>query len=172
MQVEALELREPTGADATALGDLLHRCNSTYRSWAPRGWQPPPAASEREGWRRRFAVGGHWARIVCDPDGVAIAVVAWTDARERDYDGTRPLRTAHISSLFVDPSFWRRGLATRLLRKAEESMRARGYRYAELWTPEQADARRFYEACGWHHDGRQRWFPDLALPLVGYAKSL
>ena len=36
-------------------------------------------------------------------------------------------------------------------------MRAEGYREVQLWTPREAPARRFYEATGWRHDGREQW---------------
>ncbi len=167
-----LELVEPSAADSPELGELLHRCNSTYRAWAPASWNPPSAEAEREGWRQRFASRAHWARVVLDEDAAIVAVVAWTQATPGP-TGRPPQGTAaHVSSLFVDPAHWRRGIATALLFAAERAMGASGYLQGQLWTPEQADARRFYEACGWSHDGRRRWFADLALPLVAYVKEL
>lgn len=169
---DTLELWTATAADSPALGELLHRCNSTYRTWAPKGWEPPSAESERQGWRQRFESGGHWVRVVCSQERSVVAVGAWTQAIPGD-GGRPPAGTvAHVSSLFVDPSCWRRGIATALLAAAEDSMREHGYTVAQLWTPERADARCFYEARGWREDGRRRWFADLALPLVAYGKEL
>ena len=51
-------------------------------------------------------------------------------------------------------------------------MRAEGYREVQLWTPRDAPARRFYEASGWRHDGREQWNADLGLALVAYLKQL
>jgi GNAT superfamily N-acetyltransferase len=67
---------------------------------------------------------------------------------------------------------WREGVASGLLAEAERAMREAGYVEAQLWTPEHAPARRFYEAEGWRHDGRRQWLADLGLPIVAYLKAL
>ena len=59
-----------------------------------------------------------------------------------------------------------------MLAEAEAAMREANYVEAQLWTPEQAPARRFYEALGWVHDGRRQWLEELALPIVAYVKAL
>ena len=79
---------------------------------------------------------------------------------------------AHISAVFTHPDRWREGIASGLLRLAEDAMRAEGYRTVQLWTPREAPARRFYEAEGWRTDGRQQWLEELALPIVAYVKPL
>jgi len=83
-----------------------------------------------------------------------------------------PPPAAHVSAVFVDPARWRQGIATVLLSQAEEAMRERGHHLARLWTPEDAPARRFYEAHGWRHDGRRTWHDRLQLAHVGYEKRL
>ena len=40
-------------------------------------------------------------------------------------------------------------------------MRAERLREVQLWTPRDAPARRFYEATGWRHDGREQWSADI-----------
>jgi GNAT superfamily N-acetyltransferase len=79
---------------------------------------------------------------------------------------------AHVSAVFTHPERWREGIAAGLLEVAEEAMRAEGYREVQLWTPRDAPARRFYEASGWHHDGREQWLAELSLPIVAYVKPL
>ena len=59
-----------------------------------------------------------------------------------------------------------------MLAWAEHAMRMQSYTEVQLWTPEHAPARRFYEAEGWRHDGRRQWLADLALPIVAYVKPL
>jgi hypothetical protein len=59
-----------------------------------------------------------------------------------------------------------------MLAAAQAAMRADGYREVQLWTPREAPARRFYEATGWRHDGREQWLAELALPIVAYVKEL
>ena len=56
-------------------------------------------------------------------------------------------------------------------RRGRDARRA-GYREVQLWTPREAPARRFYEASGWRHDGREQWLADLGLPIVAYVKPL
>ena len=59
-----------------------------------------------------------------------------------------------------------------MLAAAEDAMRAEGYREVSCGRREQAPARRFYEATGWRHDGREQWLAELALPIVAYVKAL
>ena len=42
----------------------------------------------------------------------------------------------------------------------------------QLWSPQDAQARRFYEATGWRHDGRTQWLAELGLVIVAYVKAL
>lgn len=79
---------------------------------------------------------------------------------------------AHVSAVFTHPDRWREGIAAGMLSDAEAAMRAQGYREVQLWTPREAPARRFYEASGWSHDGREQWLAELALPIVAYVKPL
>ncbi len=59
-----------------------------------------------------------------------------------------------VFALYVDPSAWGSGVATTLLGRATDLLRARGDHRAGLWTFEaNARARRFYEREGWTFDG-------------------
>ena len=87
--------------------------------------------------------------------------------------GLEPIpQRAHVSAVFTHPDRWREGIAAHLLERAEGAMRAEGFREVQLWTPSEAPARRFYEATGWYHDGREQWLAELALPIVAYVKTL
>jgi GNAT superfamily N-acetyltransferase len=74
--------------------------------------------------------------------------------------------------VFTHPDRWREGIAAALLEHAEAAMRSAGYTEVQLWTPQEAPARHFYEATGWEHDGRMQWLAELALPIVAYLKRL
>jgi GNAT superfamily N-acetyltransferase len=74
--------------------------------------------------------------------------------------------------MFVDPSWWRRGVGGVILARAEAAIAAAGFPLACLWTPEGAPAERFYERAGWAPDGRRSWHPQLDLTVVGYEKRL
>ena len=56
----------------------------------------------------------------------------------------------HLRNLFVARAQWGSGLATALLRAAEQDARDRGFTELRLFVAEgQARARRFYEREGW-----------------------
>jgi hypothetical protein len=73
--------------------------------------------------------------------------------------------------MFVDPAHWRQGIAASLMGDAVTAMKEAGFTTAQLWTPEGAPARRFYEASGWTVTGATLHMPELNLPLVMYETS-
>jgi GNAT superfamily N-acetyltransferase len=89
--------------------------------------------------------------------------------------GAQPVdepQLAHLSGLFVEPSWWGSALATRLHVAALEEAAARGYTAMRLFTPAgQARVRRFYEREGWAPAGGER---DLAggLAALEYQREL
>ncbi len=58
---------------------------------------------------------------------------------------------AEIEDLFVDPDFWRRGVATSLMGAAEERALAQGAYALHVVSGE--SARPFYESCGFEYLG-------------------
>jgi GNAT superfamily N-acetyltransferase len=156
--------------DLDAVIDLVGRCDRTYLDWAPIGWEVPNLELDRARWEESWEVPGRWTKGAVDRSHRLVAMAGWRP--DRDADGRAVAGVAHISSLFVDPSRWREGIAAALLELGEDAMWAHGYRMARLWTPELAPARRFYEASGWVVDGRRRWHEALELPVVGYEKRL
>jgi GNAT superfamily N-acetyltransferase len=190
-----LELRAPAPGDERAIAALVAACDETYRSWAPPGWEPPPPGRELDRWRGRITDGSWWTRIALEPGGRVVGLVCFTQAvvhptasgggHRQPPAAVRAVRSAedrlalepiplraHVSAVFTHPDRWREGIAAAMLAAAEERMRAEGYRDVQLWTPREAPARRFYEATGWRHDGREQWLAELALPIVAYVKAL
>ncbi len=163
-----LRVRDLGPDDAVAVIALVSRAQATYRDFAPASWDPPEEDND------------HWARTLRDPArssrgafearGRLVAFIAWERFRARDSESSTPA-VAHVPALFVDPSRWRQGIATTLLKGAESAMRERGYHLARLWTPEGSPARRLYERNGWRPDGR-RAYDRLELWVVGYEKHL
>ena len=153
-----------------AMIELVERCDRTYRAWAPEGWDVPDLELDRTRWEQSWSVSSRWLKGAVDGSERLVGLAGWRPYSESD--GRPVARVAHLSALFVDPSRWREGIATELLRLAEGAMRERGYRTARLWTPEGAPARWFYERAGWRQDGRRRWHEALRLPVVGYEKRL
>jgi GNAT superfamily N-acetyltransferase len=177
-----LDLRAPAPGDEAAIAELVAACDETYRDWAPAGWEPPQTGRELDRWRGRIMDGSWWTRIAVEPAGRVVGLVCFTQAVEQRTTGSparrgepvlEPIpRRAHVSAVFTHPDRWREGIAAGLLGAAEEQMRAEDYREVQLWTPRDAPARRFYEAEGWYHDGREQWLAELALPIVAYVKAL
>lgn len=171
-----LHVRPAGPGDEPALTALIAACDASYRDWTPDGWEPPDPAESLARWNGALTDGSRWTRIALEPGGRAIGLVCFTQALEERPDGTRsnepiPGR-AHVSAVFTHPERWRQGIAGGLLALAEAAMRAEGYREVQLWTPELAPARRFYDATGWRHDGRTTYLADMDLPLVAYVKPL
>jgi GNAT superfamily N-acetyltransferase len=174
-----LELRAPAPGDEAAISELVAACDETYRDWAPPGWEPPEPGRELDRWRGRIMDGSWWTRVAVEPGGRVVGLVCFTQAVEQRPEASRgaavlePIpQRAHVSAVFTHPARWREGIAAAMLAGAEQQMRAEGYREVQLWTPRDAPARRFYEAAGWRHDGREQWLAELALPIVAYVKAL
>jgi GNAT superfamily N-acetyltransferase len=164
-------VRDATPADCGALVDLVLRCDGTYRDWAGPDLRVPPRHEELLHWRRRFA--DPWQRIrVAEVGGAIAGTVAWTHAREQHGVGPLVAGRAHVSAVFVDPEHWRKGIAATLLGEAVAAMAEAGFESAQLWTPEGAPARRFYEANGWTVTAERLHMAEMNLPLVKYERTL
>ena len=156
-------------SDVEATVALVERCDKTYLEWAG-DWTPPSSERERDRWQRLLERPDGWGHGAFDADGALAGVVAFRQAEEES--GSAIPGVAHVVAVFTDPRRWGQGIAAHLLGLAEEAMRERGFRVARLWTPRDAPARGFYEAAGWHLDGRAKWDEEFSLHLVGYEKPL
>jgi GNAT superfamily N-acetyltransferase len=154
-----VKLSPLTADDIDALTELARICDETYLEWAPPGWMVPVAPPK---WADRYLQEDAWGLLGWEEDRL-ISSVAFR---------SHSAAVAHIGLVLVHPSRWRRGIAARLMRLAEEEMRARGYVREQLWTPKGAPAERFYVSQGWRRDGRREWHPWAGLEMVGYAKEL
>jgi threonine dehydratase len=92
------------------------------------------------------------ARLGVEQDGRVVGFILLGPAFE-DAAST----TGEVYALNVDPDYWSRGIGTALLEAGVGHLRASGFTDAILWVlSDNARARRFYEAAGWHHDGADR----------------
>ena len=165
-----MRLRDATTDDRDALVDLVLRCDETYHDWAGPQLRLPARDEELAHWHRRFADPVQRIRIA-EIDGAIAGTCAWTQARGGHGLGPAIAGRAHVSAVFVDPGHWRRGIAAALLGEAVAAMTEAGFESAQLWTPEGAPARRFYEAGGWTVvAGARLHMPELNLPLVMYER--
>jgi GNAT superfamily N-acetyltransferase len=164
--------REFRSEDAEAIAALVRACDATYREWLPPSWTPPEVGAD---WAARFGDADRWSIVIADGDalvGFASFRPAVHEESPGEPGGMRLPGVAHVGAVFVAPTHWRRGIAARMLERAEDAMRAAGYSRAVLWTPEGAPAERLYSALGWARDGRRAWHNWVGLTVVGYAKGL
>jgi GNAT superfamily N-acetyltransferase len=157
-------VRPATADDLPALVETVRQGFETYRSWAPRAWQPPELGLHLASLRGRMAEPGCLCRLA-EVDGAPAGQVGTVG--QRGAPGTR-----HVWMLFVREPWWGTGLATRLLEDAVRDAGQRGCRELRLQTPaEHARARAFYEREGWHRNGDRQYDPMLGLVLVGYRRE-
>jgi GNAT superfamily N-acetyltransferase len=166
-------------ADLDALMANMAVGLSSYVAFLPAGWQPPDVEGERDQRAELLADAASWALLALAGD-TPVGHVMFTPARRRrpgEPPGDWRARTlipgvAHLSQLFVLPDWWGRGVAPLLHDAATGEMRARGFRFARLFTPSlHARARRFYERRGWAAVGEE-FNDELDLDLTEYRLAL
>jgi GNAT superfamily N-acetyltransferase len=166
-----IALRPATRADLPALLALTRRCDESHRAWAGEDLPMPDEDGEALEWELRLARTGAWVRVAED-DGALTGALALATAQVSRSSPQLVPGLAHVSALFVDPAYWRRGIARRLMGAAEDAMRAAGYERAQLWTLAGSPAEHVYRALGWTPDGRRDVFAPMGLPTVAYVKRL
>jgi GNAT superfamily N-acetyltransferase len=147
-------IRPLEAGDLPAITELARICDETYLEWAPPGWTVPVAP---RGWADGYLEDDAWGRVAYEGEQLIASI---------------GFRGNTLGLAFVHPSRWRQGIASRMLRLAEDEMRSRGIERAQLWPPLGAPAERFYAARGWVRDGRREWHPWVGLEMVGYSKDL
>jgi GNAT superfamily N-acetyltransferase len=166
-------VRLATAADADAIA-RMH-----VESWrvAYTGLMPDEAvaAFDAEARRRMWseALAGERpagsATFVAELDGAVVGVANVVAARDE------PSGIGELTHIYLHPDSWGRGVGRALLARAEESLRASGFREAVLWVLEGNErAERFYRAAGWTHDGGRK-LDDFAGPPISelrYRKDL
>ncbi len=173
MDAASLEIRIAGPDDASSLARTTRLGFESYLAWAPEGWRPPPRSLEVRAIRERLRHATTWCAMALDEEGEPAGHVGITHANERERAHMRIPGRAHLWMLFVRPSWWGTGLATRLHALALAEAERQGYRTIRLYTPAgQARARAFYVREGWALAGRPFDEPLLGLQLVEYRREL
>lgn len=111
------------------------------------------------------------SRVFVVSTGPAIAGFCHlSDSRDENADGV-----AEITSIYLDPGTWRRGLGRRLMSAAVDCATRKGKRAITLWVIEEnLAARRFYEAIGFVADGatKQEFRQGFTLQEIRYRLDL
>ena len=167
----SVHLRAAQPDDAEALAANVMEAFEGYRSFAPEGWEPPPAERELFHIRDRLADPGTVCVVAEVAGGIAGHVGFFDAALARRPERERGL--AHFWQLFVRPGHQGTGVASALMRAAVDAGRERGFLTMRLFTPAlQARARRFYEREGWVASSEPEPHPDMGLDIVEYRLRL
>ena len=116
---------------------------------------------------RRSLIAGRMAADA-SVESVAVqsgAIVGWVVGHPcRDVDRTGP-HQGEIHACYVLPEWWGNGVGRLLLSHATKALSEAGLDDITLWVLEaNFRARRFYEACGFHPDGK-RQFLNMGQPV-------
>lgn len=126
--------------------------------WADDGWSLP----ETEAFLRRATGPAAPCAFVAESDGAPIG----TAMLDTDDLGARPDLGPWLASVWVEPAWRGRGVATALVSQVETAARALGYSRLWLFTP---DAAGFYAARGWQLAGSDAW---LGRPVVLMSREI
>ena len=94
--------------------------------------------------------------LVGEVDG---QVAGWASGGAYREGGPDETHLGEVYGLYVDPSYWRRGVGSALMTAALEHLAGAGHPEAALWVLEENPrARAFYERHGWLADGARKLF--------------
>lgn len=146
-------LRRALAHDAPGLARVHVRAwQAAYRGVMPEDYLDGLDVEQRTAWwRDRLSVPGAGLTVAV-ADGAVVGFAHAGPAREAATgdDG-------ELYAINLDPSVWRQGIGTALLRAAEADLRTGGHRVAALWVATaNPRARAFYERHGWRADGVTR----------------
>ena len=137
--------------DADALGRLHVRAwQAAYRGVMPDEYLDGLDPSDRAVmWRGRIPRTDLTPLLVAVVDGEPVGFATYGP----EQDDNEATGSGQLYAMNVDPDHWGGGIGRALLRSATDALVAAGYRDAVLWVvPENARARRLYEAEGWVDD--------------------
>ena len=160
----------PGAVDVAGIAELVGACDATYRSWAPPGWEPPPAGRELDRWRGRVTDGSWWTRIAVEPAGRVVGLVCFTQAVTGAPPWVEPIPgRAHVSAMFTPsrPLARGRSRAACWARPSARCARPATWRRS-CGRRSRRPARGFYEAQGW----RARRPPPVARRPVAADRGL
>lgn len=99
-------------------------------------------------WEKRLA--GTSGTLVYEQDGRIVGFVGYEASRDEDADE----EVGEVSTIYLAPDAWGKGIGRALLEQALASLQAAGYREVTLWVLKKNHrAIRFYEAAGFRPDG-------------------
>ena len=147
-------IRPATLDDADALADAHVRIwRAAYGGIVPEPVLAALSVERRAARWRAVLAEGRRDVAVCELEGRLVGFVTVEPARDADCAAG----TGEVDAIYLDASVWRRGLGRQLMDWARDAARRRGWPRLVLWVlRDNARARAFYEAEGFHLDGAER----------------
>lgn len=156
-----------TDADAIAAVHEASRL-AAYRGLMDDALAIGDRARRRVMWAGLVAPGNGRVLVAADGD-VLVAFVHVAPSRDDDASAD----VGEITSLYVQPSHWRRGIGRDLMTAALRHARDSGLATVTLWVLEaNARARAFYEAAGFARDGGQKVHAPTGLQEMRYRRQI
>ena len=151
----AMRVRLATTDDALAIAEVHVRAwRGGYRGIMPAAVLDGLSVADRERtWRRLLSDEDNDIRtMVCEDGGRRVVGFLSITGASRDADAGAGV--AEFPALYVDPASWRQGVGRTLVMAGLAALNAAGAREVTLWVLEDcAQARAFYERCGFTADG-------------------
>lgn len=151
-----VHLRRATVDDAQGIAEVHVRSwQSAYRELLPAELLASLSVERRRaGWHDQLALAtGDHRPWVAEHDGVTVGFANAGMSRDDDALGS----VGEVYALYVDPDCQNRGIGRNLLGHVVRDLTSHGFHAATLWVlADNASARGFYEAAGWHTDGVDR----------------
>lgn len=150
-------VRTATPDDAASIARIHVRTwQVAYRGQIPDEVLDGLRLEPRERWWRvewwKQAGASHRLLVAESGDGI-VGFVALGPSR----DDEAVAATGEVYAIYADPGVWGLGVGRHLMERANEELRAAGFREATLWVIEtNARARRFYTIAGWTTDGARK----------------
>jgi ribosomal protein S18 acetylase RimI-like enzyme len=153
-----MRIRPAAVTDAERIAEIHVRSwQAGYRGLLPQPFLDGLRPSERAPrWTMivQQAAWPHQGTLVADDAG---EVVGFTDFRPTRDDDQNPAEVGEITTLYVLPAAWGRGIGRQLMIAAVDALSTAGYTSATLWVlATNTRAIRFYDRSGWKPDGTRK----------------
>jgi GNAT superfamily N-acetyltransferase len=150
-------VRFATTDDAPAIAAVHVRgWQAAYRGHFPDDYLDGLSVSERAlRWTAWLAEPAQATAVYVTPDGI-VGFVSIGPSRDAEASPA----TGELTTIYVEPTAWRRGIGTELMSWAMAAAPAHHWTAMTLWTLESnAGTRAFYDRCGWSPDGATKREP-------------
>lgn len=148
-----LTIRPATLNDAPALADI-YRCSwlAAYDGLIPDDAIRDVNSGRDDGCRKMLADPSSGWHFLALRENIPVGLVSLCRCRNEAAS-----MSGEIRALYLRPEYWRYGYGAKLLKFAEQTLKASGFDHTVLWVLQSnLRARRFYEANGFFFDGASK----------------